>query len=60
MGRYYDIPSGVIKRGTLENPRFIVCYTLWLFNIAMVQMALVEIDDLPIKNVDFPSYNLHL
>ena len=27
--------------------------TLWLFNIAMEAMALIEIDDFPIKNQQF-------
>ena len=29
--------------------------TLWLFNIAVEAMALIEIDDLPIKMVDLSS-----
>ena len=29
-------------------------HTIWLFNIAMEAMALIEIDGLPIKSDDFP------
>jgi len=38
----------------MVNNGMIMGYTLWLFNIAMVFGWPIEIDDLPIKNGDFP------
>ena len=51
---YQSVYPLVIKHA-IENPgEMTVLYTLWLFNVAMEAMALIEIDDFPSER------NLHL
>jgi hypothetical protein len=49
--------SGNIKTMLNGAQTYVCIYTLWLFNIAMENGPFI--DDLPIKNCDFPWYMLN-